>query len=186
MKIEDVLKLVTQKVWKGIVWHHSLSKDGVVHDWPGICKYHTSFRIDGNIVSAVEFQRQQSLGLGRRFEKPWKAVGYHLGIEFVNGEVEVSPGRSWDMAGAHAGLPNNQRFNADYLGFCAIGNFDLSAPPPPIWLAAVKVTRLVQGRFCFPKVRIIGHREVYIKAGVPVQKSCPGKLWDMDVFRRSI
>ncbi len=54
------IKIDTSKsrLWKGIVWHHSASPDGVTRDWGAIVKYHTSYRVDFNIVSKEEFDRR--------------------------------------------------------------------------------------------------------------------------------
>ena len=34
-----------------IVIHHSAGKDGSTYDWPGIKKYHMSYRHDGQIIT---------------------------------------------------------------------------------------------------------------------------------------
>ena len=64
--------------FKYIVWHHSESPDGVERNWEQLKKYHTSFRVDYCIVSEEEFYRRRREGEGKRFEKPWKDIGYYL------------------------------------------------------------------------------------------------------------
>lgn len=170
--------------WKGICWHHSLSVDGVKRDWPGIVHYHTSFRIDYNIVSEEDFNRRMRTGDGKVFQTPWKAVGYHGGIERENGQMIFNPGRPLSMVGAHAGVKGaSNRFNDEYLGLCAIGNFDPAPPAKEMWDFALGVTKDLMRAFDIPAAHVIGHREVYEKLGVPVEKSCPGKCWSMDTFR---
>lgn len=173
--------------WKGIVWHHSAGPDGIGRDWPGIVKFHTSYRVDYNIVSEKEFFRRFESGEGKSFIKPWIDVGYHGGVELVDGVAVYQAGRSLKFAGAHSGVTGcSDSFNKEYLGFCAIGNFDLKSPPLEIWNFALAVTRTFSKAFNIPVAHVIGHREVYDKLGVPRQKSCPGKSWDMELFRSEI
>lgn len=58
-KMDLNIPLVGARSWKGIVWHHSASPDRKTRDWDGIVKYHTSFRIDFDTVSAEEFERRR-------------------------------------------------------------------------------------------------------------------------------
>ena len=81
------------RLWKGICWHHSASPDGKVRDWPGIVKYHTSYRVDFNIVGKEEYERRLAAKEGKSFQPPWKAVGYHGGIELVDDGVLFNQGR---------------------------------------------------------------------------------------------
>src|SRR5688572_5112582 len=92
--------------WKGIVWHHSASADGKTRDWDGIVKYHTSHRIDFDIVSQADFERRLANHEGKVFQKPWKAVGYHGGTEIVGESPAFYWGRPLNMTGAHAGVEN--------------------------------------------------------------------------------
>ena len=183
------IKIDTSKSrpWKGIVWHHSASPDGVTRDWDAIVKYHTSYRVDFNIVSKEEFDRRLKARNGTTFQTPWRDVGYHGGIEWVNDQVIFQWGRPLDMIGAHAGVKDaSNRFNVEYLGLCAIGNFDLKPPKIEIWDFALRLTRSFAKAFQIPKTHIIGHREVFDRLGVPRQKTCPGKYWDMDLFRSEL
>jgi N-acetylmuramoyl-L-alanine amidase len=84
-------------IWKGIVVHHSLTQDGNVVDWGAIRNYH------------------KSLG--------WNDIGYHCGLELVDGKYQYQTGRPLDMTGAHTiGL------NDTHLGICMVGNFDIVTP----------------------------------------------------------
>jgi len=173
--------------WKGVVWHHSFSADTVVRNWDAIKKYHTSYRIDFTVVTEADYHIRLRNKHGKYYQKPWRAVGYHGGVELYNGDPVYNEGRPLNMIGAHAGVKGaSNRFNTEYVGLCAIGNFDLTAPPAAIWQYALKVTRVFMAKFNFPASHVIGHREVYAKLGVPVQKTCPGKYWDMHLFRQEL
>jgi len=188
-KKEDdvVIEIEDSLAWKGIVWHHSLSADTTTRNWDGIVRYHTSYRIDFNIVTEAEYNARLKSGKGRYFQKPWRAVGYHGGIELVNGVPEYNEGRPLSMIGAHSGVKGaSNRFNTEYIGLCAIGNFDVANPPELIWNYALTVTKNFMKKFNIPVSHVIGHREVYEKLGVPVQKSCPGKHWDVNLFRHKL
>lgn len=180
----EALDLTNALNWRGIVIHHSASPDGATRDWPGIVHYHTSYRIDYNIVTKEEFERRLKLADGKVFQTPWKAVGYHAGLELVDGAVQVCPGRPLSMIGAHAGVKGaSGRFNEEYIGLCAVGNYDPAPPPEAIWQAAIALTLELMDKFSIPVSHVIGHREVFDKLGIPRQKSCPGNRWSMEAFR---
>lgn len=173
--------------WEGIVWHHSASPDGIMRDWDAIVKYHKSYRVDFNIATKEEFELRLKEKRGTNFETPWKDVGYHSGIEWINDKVVFHWGRMLTMIGAHAGVKDaSNRFNVEYLGLCAIGNFDLKPPKPEMWEFALRATRSFMSAFNIPKTHVIGHREVFDRLGVPRQKTCPGKFWNMDLFRSEL
>lgn len=172
--------------WKGVVIHHSATVDGRANDWKAIKKYHTSYRIDGEIVDEVTFKQRQMLGSGKVFEKPWSDIGYHGGWELEGDLYVFKVGRSWSVPGAHAGLKNNSSFNNDYLGLCAVGNYDKTPPPQALWELCVATVREIRQHFGFGVDKVLGHREVYDKVGVPRQKTCPGNQWNMDKFRAAL
>ncbi len=175
------------RAWKGIVWHHSASPDGQIRDWDGIVKYHTSFRVDFEIVTEEEFKWRLQYGHGKTFQRPWRNVGYHGGTEWVDGKVVFNWGRPLTEIGAHSGVKNaSNLFNTEYLGLCAVGNFDTTPPKPEHWEFNLHITRTFMTAFGITAARVIGHREVFSKLGVPVQKSCPGKCWDLENFRQSL
>jgi hypothetical protein len=173
--------------WKGIVFHHSFSKDNPTNsDFESIKRYHTSYRIDGNIVTKEVFEARKAAAQGSSFEKPWSDVGYHIILERVDGKLEWKWGRPWNVAGAHAGVPGNNHYNENYLGVCVIGNFDNAAPDGETWQACLALARQVMERFKISKDKILGHRETYAKLGLPQKKSCPGKMWDLEKMRADI
>lgn len=166
-----------------IVIHHSFTVDGKTPDWSAIRLYHTSWRYGGNIISREEAQAYKSQG--RRVEAPWSDIGYHWGIENIDGALEVLQGRPTDYDGAHC-----KDFNMNHygIGICLVGNFDYSVPTLGLWLKAKELTRWLMGIYKIPVVNVIGHHEAQAKAGVPVgsQKTCPGILFSMDKFRGAL
>jgi hypothetical protein len=204
----------TSRKWLGVVWHHSATRDDLVHkDVDAIIVYHKSFRIDFNAVA--EPQKVQQPGIKyikykngewykqleydnyfselkkkeanltdkRYFEPAWMDVGYHGLIESAEDKMVFRWGRPLSMIGAHAGY---KEFNENYIGFCAIGNYDKFPVLPDVWTFALMVTRTFMDTFSIPAVNVLGHREVYDKMGVPRQKMCPGINWDMDKFREGL
>lgn len=172
--------------WAGIVWHHSASVDTELNNWKAINRYHTSYRIDGHIVSQKVFERRKEKKDGKRFERPWSDIGYHGGIERVRGKLKWKLGRPWTRSGAHAGIKGNSHFNKTYLGLCCVGNFDKKAPDAETWGMILDVTRMISERFKIPRANVWGHREVYDYFGMPREKTCPGRKWDMDKLRREM
>ena len=61
---------------KGIIIHHSLTKDGKTESWDSIKKYHIE-------------------------EKGWDDIGYHFGIEYIGDRVMILTGRGVDQVGGH-------------------------------------------------------------------------------------
>lgn len=185
MKLE--IPMEGSRVWKGVVWHHSASPDGNTRDWDGIVKYHTSYRIDFDIVSQADFERRLQNHQGKVFQKPWKAVGYNGGTELIGGVPAFFWGRPLNIIGAHAGVEGvSNLFNTGYLGFCCIGNYDKESPIPDLWDFNLQLTRTLMDAFHITKENVIGHREVFDRLGVPRQKSCPGNCWNMDLFRAEL
>ncbi len=186
-KLDIPIGTTGARPWKGIVWHHSASPDGATRDWDGIARYHTSHRVDFEIVSPQEFERRLALRQGASFQRPWKDVGYHGGTEFVGESPAFHWGRRLSMIGAHAGVKDaSNRFNEEYLGLCCIGDFDKAPPSPQMWDFNLMLTRALMEVFRIPAGHVIGHREVFDRLGVPRQKTCPGRNWDMDFFRNEL
>jgi N-acetyl-anhydromuramyl-L-alanine amidase AmpD len=70
--------------------------------------------------------------------------------------------------------------NIRRLGFCAVGNFDLAPPPPAMWVKLIDLTASLCTVFEIRVDHVVGHREY------ATYKSCPGKLFDMDMFRQEV
>lgn len=173
--------------WKGVVIHHSENKDNPgMNDWESIRHYHKSWRIDGTIVTEDTWRERKARGDGKKFEKPWRDIGYHLGVERDSNQLIVRIGRSWTTTGAHAGLPSTNEYNEEFLGLCVVGNYDKAAPDQEMWDLVLSVVRALMDRFSIQTENVIGHREVYDRAGVPREKECPGSFFDMGKFRKEL
>jgi len=161
--------------WKWIIIHHSWSKDHGTLDWGGIRKYHTSYRIDGHIVTKTEYIRRLDIRDGKLFQPPWSDIAYHFGIEKVGGHYEILIGRSILVHGGHC-----KGMNRSSLGICFIGNYDEVEPPEEMLTFAAE-------RLIVPLLKIsgystdciVGHRK-YAK------KSCPGKRFRLDVLQNIV
>lgn len=163
-----------------IVIHHSLSADGNVRNWDAIKKYHMSYRHNGKIITRELYELKKAQGEDG-LEIPFRDVGYHFCIENVNGNLEVLPGRLIGESGAHA-----PGFNGNSVAICLIGNYDNEPPSVDRLSLVASLCRQLQLEYKIPRDQVIGHRETYGKPGappLPAQKTCPGKLFDLDKLR---
>ena len=140
-----------------IIIHHSLTKDSGTVSWAAIRRYH-----------------KDVLG--------WSNIGYHFGIEAVGSpadnimSTEILIGRFPGDIGAHC-VPRN----GDSIGVCLVGNFDKHGVPIMQWSRAVDLCLWLKR--VYPRLlvkNILGHREAQ------TNRTCPGKNFDMDKFRRDI
>jgi N-acetylmuramoyl-L-alanine amidase len=132
-----------------IIIHHSLTRDSDAVSWGAIRWYHVE-------------------------RNGWRDIGYHFGIELVNGRYEVQIGRDESQSGAHCVGMNNKS-----IGICCVGNFDIA---PPAARMLKKLRQLVGYLMRFhniPIENVRGHQEYS-------HKSCPGKFFDMEAFRESL
>lgn len=119
----------------------------------------------------------------RRFhinDNCWDDIGYHFGIEFVedkgdpNGSYEILMGRTLSNIGAHT---SGQNYNS--IGICFVGNFDNQPVPEGQWQAGLKLVRWLCSHYGIVKAAVYGHRDF-------ANKTCPGKLFDVEKFRREL
>lgn len=103
-------------------------------------------------------------------------IGYQFGIELVNDQIEILAGRMPDQWGAHT----LGGYNTKSIGICLIGNFDEAPPPKEQMAKLVELTRYLMRAYGISKVNVLGHREA------DPSRTCPGKLFDMDAFRKSL
>lgn len=214
-RIEVPVDMNDTIAWKGIVWHHSATKDGLqAKDIPAVIKYHTSFRIDYEIAAAPQdiqdpqvkyvafkgkwykkdeydsYYAKKSSGQGRVFQEPWRYAGYQIINEHESGKMNMYVARPFNTTGAHAAhMVNgkvNSYYNMNYIGICNIGNFDVEQITQDEWDYSLGIARYLMDKFGFASNEVIGHREVYVKLGIPVEKQCPGKNWNMDQFRKEL
>jgi len=160
---------LSERAWMGIVWHHSATKDGVTSNWPAIKRYHVE-------------------------HNGWTDIGYNMGVEYVQDRDGLKPrlmmGRSLEHSGAHtyfvAGDQKISQYNKEYIGLCAVGNFDVVKPPSEIWEMCLSLTRALQMKYGISKDNVLGHRETYVEHGIEPLKTCPGALWSMNNFREAL
>ena len=129
---------------------------------------HHSLTKDSGTVSWGPI-RKYHLGLG------WRDIGYHYGIELVNSEYEILLGRMANEEGAHTRGMNNTS-----LGICCVGNYDKQPPPKALLDKLRQLCLFLMVQYAIPPENIYGHRIF------ATYKSCPGNLFDMDAFRKSL
>jgi len=143
-----------------IMIHHSLTKDGETVSWAAIEKFH-------------------------RETNGWSDIGYHAGVEVVTDNPDLAAYQIQALIGrsplAQASACPQGGMNTRALHVCVIGNFDLVAP-------SEQVLRALCRRVIVPWMReygiapsqIVGHRDYN------PSKTCPGKLFDLDLVRRMV
>jgi hypothetical protein len=106
----------------------------------------------------------------------WLDVGYHFGLEFVNGAPTWHTGRPLTMQGAHC--PQGG-MNRKAVGIAIVGNFEL-APPSPLLIdeLCIRCIELIRV-YRIPAENIVGHRDFKNTA-------CPGKYFPMDYIKNLI
>lgn len=139
-----------------IIIHHSLTEDSQTVSWNAIRDYHI------NVCK-------------------WNDIGYHYGIELVGNQYDIFKGRMDDEDGAHC-----LGFNADSIGICVVGNFDLLHPCIAQLELLKKLVRSLMTIYGIKHENVLGHRETYALRKVPVEKTCPGSQFDMAAFRASL
>jgi len=174
--------------WSKIILHHSATDDDAfADDWKAIERFHTSFRNGDRIMTPEEVARYKADLRALRGQpqpkdwewkavlRPWRAIGYHAGIEKVNGAHRFQIGRSLDEVGAHC-----RGQNLDAIGFMFCGNFDKDRVDDAMYFnAAAWVGHVLSVQPWITLRDIHKHSEF-------APKSCPGAFFDMDRFLRYI
>jgi len=143
-----------------IMIHHSLTADGQEVSWGAIERYHRE--TDG-----------------------WRDIGYHAGVEETGSAEKLGDYRYQALIGRavdeQASACPQGEMNRVALHVCCVGNYDLIVPPEGLVRVLVKRILLPWMReFSIPPDRIVGHRDFN------PAKSCPGKLFDLDMVRRLV
>lgn len=107
----------------------------------------------------------------------WDDIGYHFLLEKVGGKLMLVRGRSPRYEGAHCRAAGR---NHDSIGFCIVGDFDEEPPSQELFNAAAKAVALICFAYGIPSYRVSAHREWELS------KTCPGKRFDMVLFRDAI
>ena len=130
---------------------------------------HHSLTKDSQTVSwnSIRYYHMEILG--------WRDIGYQYGIELIGNTYEILTGRMLNESGAHTRGMNNKS-----VGICFVNNFDLIVPPTRQWKLGIKLVKSLMEILDIPKEKVFGHREF------SSYKSCPGNLFDMDVFRQAL
>lgn len=161
--IQDFDSSVRQ--WKGIVVHHSATKDGVASDWEAIRNWHTG-KTGSDNPADKNYNKYRI--------KPMRDIGYEFGLEKVNGRLEYKVGRPLSMDGGHT-----VGMNTSCVGICVIGNFDLMEPSIQHYFMTACLCRELMRKFDMPEISVYAHREF-------AKKSCPGRLFNMDILKEFI
>lgn len=132
---------------------------------------HHSLTKDSKTVSWQAIRRYHTKTLG------WDQIGYHFGVELVDDHYEILVGRMFNEPGAHC---IQQGMNRRSLGICIIGNFDYNPVPSAQWIVAACFTASLLMQFNLPVSAVRGHRYY------APYKSCPGKNFDMNLFREQV
>jgi N-acetylmuramoyl-L-alanine amidase len=102
----------------------------------------------------------------------WRAIGYHYGVELVNGHYEILKGRMDDETGAHC---RQHQMNRKSLGICMVGNYDETVPDIVQIHKLTMLTRSLMHIHNIPVERVHPH-------SLHAPKTCPGKLFPWDDF----
>lgn len=132
---------------------------------------HHSLTKDSETVSWGAIRRYHTKELG------WRAIGYHFGIELARDQQETFLGRFPGERGAHCPQDGMNRVS---LGICLVGNFDEAEPPAEQWQRALELVRWLMDEYDIPRANVTGHTEHN------PYKSCPGKKFDLEKFRREL
>lgn len=164
-----------------LMLHHSLTEDGQTVSWGAIEEFHRSWKLveaNGSRRAVSEADAMQSKAHGMRVESPWSDIGYHAGVELVNGRYYAMLGRS-----AHrqaAACPQGD-MNILALHVCCVGNYDLHVPTDEmLYVLKNRVLLPWMNQFGITAEKIVGHHD-YNAA-----KSCPGKLFDIQRIKRMV
>lgn len=127
---------------QGVCIHHSATTDTTTSSWEAIRNHHVNIN-------------------------KWNEIGYHFGVEDVNGSVILRIGRPTNISGAHA-----RPLNSTHLGLCIIGNFNLTTPSIHHLNIAAQATADISRFYKFPInfETIRYHRDVW-------NTDCPGNLF---------
>ena len=160
---------------EAIVLHHSATKDGTTVSWEAIRRYHTSYKLAGNIIDPAQVHALVAAGMP--VEKPWSDIGYHFGIELIGDRYQILTGRMMTVTGAHC---TQQQMNRRALGICFVGNFDLAPVPVEQLALGMRLVRSLMDLLNIGLGGVYGHREL------ATYKSCPGRLFDLKQFRTDL
>jgi len=127
------------------------------------------------------------IGGARRYDRlhrqrGWDELGYHFvignGSDTPDGKVEVGSRWRKQKHGAHCKTPGNY-YNEHGIGICLVGNFDHHRPSISQMAAVKKLVLFLMQEYDISPDQIYGHGEL-------AATDCPGRLFDMNAFRRML
>lgn len=133
-----------------IILHHSKTKDGPTVSWDQIRKYH----IEAN---------------------GWKDIGYHFGLENVDGKIRVMIGRPLTEWGAHCSM-----HNAASAGICIVGDYDSEK------LSIEKEMKVVDLCVSLCYMLEISPKEIYGDRDFHPTKTCPGNIFPLKRIKENV
>ena len=137
---------------------------------PMLIVLHHSLTKDSGTVSWQAIRRYH-------MQNGFSDIGYHYGIELIKSHYEIFVGRGMNKIGAHC---KHQQMNHKSIGICFVGNFDIEKVPMAQWEIGVKFVRSLCQTLAIPFSNVTGHRDY------TSQKTCPGKFFDMGLFRANL
>ena len=141
----------------------------MIPHWTHIVIHH-SFTQDGKTVSWDDIRRFHMTDPAYMFND----IGYNGGIELIDNEYIVLAGRPLNVKGAHC---KEEGMNSKAIGFCFVGNYDLIAPPITMLVKGASYIKGLMDIFGIIPANVRGHRDY------ATYKSCPGRKFDMSIFR---
>ena len=148
--------------WKYIVIHHSATDSG---NAAAFHKYHT--------------------------DKGYGGLAYHFvignGKGCKDGKVEVGFRWKKQITGTHCSV-RAWEYNIYGIGICLVGNFSVKRPTKKQMKALYKLVLRLMKENDIQISNIVGHKEVVWDSDKEKteQTSCPGKLFDMNAFRKNL
>lgn len=111
--------------------------------------------------------------------RKWEDIGYHYLIgnsRLFTKDGKIYNGRPETIEGAHT-----KGYNKNSLGICLIGNFDKKSPSQKQIKTLLRFLVQKKEENQIPIKNILGHHETFNS-----QKTCPGKMINMDYIREQI
>lgn len=165
-ELKELIKQ-TKKKWQSLIVHCSTVRDNVIlSDFNAIRLFHKSYRFQGRIITRDE--ADNLIKQEKRIVFPWKEIGYHVVIEYVNNKIKIILGRSFESNGAHCTGQNDTA-----LGICVIGDFDEVEPNAEIYDTLAGVIEM------FVKHNSVKLDKIFPHSFYATWKSCPGKKFSM-------
>ena len=116
-------------------------------------------------------------------QKGWDELGYHFvignGTETADGAIEVGTRWHSQKHGAHCKTPDNY-FNEHGIGVCLVGDFTRQGPSRRQMESLHRLVRFLSYQCGIPPDRVTTHHAINRKT------ACPGSLFSIGVFRRSL